>query len=129
MTIGSRSQELRLGYAPPGSMSITHSGALASVVIPTWNGAHLLPDCLDTLRAQTYGPLEVVVADGASADGTAALLRDRYPEVRLVQLLSNRGFSGNVNAGIRAARGEHILLLNNDAQADPDWVAASVATL
>ena len=69
---------------------------LASVVVPSLNGAHLLPDCLDSLVSQSYANLEVVVADGASTDGTVALLAQRYPSVRLVRLPRNLGFSGNV---------------------------------
>jgi GT2 family glycosyltransferase len=104
-------------------------GPLASVVVPTWNGAHLLPACLDSLRQQTYAPIEVLVADGASTDATAELLRQAYPDVRLVQLRRNRGFAGNVNAGLRASRGEVVCLLNNDAQAEPDWLAVCVEAL
>jgi GT2 family glycosyltransferase len=102
---------------------------LASVIVPTWNGAHLLPACLDSLLSQTYAPLEVIVADGASTDSTVDLLAGRYQDVRLVRLRKNRGFAGNVNAGIRAARGETILLLNNDAHAERDWVLACIETL
>jgi len=102
---------------------------LASVIVPTLNGAHLLPDCLDSLLRQTYPTLEVIVADGASTDGTASLLTRAYPGVRLLRLRRNAGFSGNVNAGLRAARGEVVCLLNNDAQAEPDWIAICVDTL
>ncbi len=102
---------------------------LASVIVPTLNGAHLLPACLDSLVQQTYSNLEVIVADGASTDGTVALLTGEYPTVRLLSLRRNLGFTGNVNAGLRAARGDVLCLLNNDAQADPDWVRMCVETL
>jgi GT2 family glycosyltransferase len=102
---------------------------LASVIVPSLNGAHLLPECLDSLRRQSYAPLEVIVADGASTDSTCELLAQQYPDVRLLRLRRNRGFSGNVNVGIRAARGEVVLLLNNDARAEPEWVASCVQTL
>ncbi len=102
---------------------------LASVIVPTLNGAHLLPACLNSLLGQSYPNLEVIVADGASTDGTVALLTSRYPAVRLLRLRRNRGFSGNVNAGLRAARGDVLCLLNNDAQAEADWVSVCVATL
>jgi GT2 family glycosyltransferase len=102
---------------------------LASVIVPTLNGAHLLPACLDSLLAQSYGYLEVIVADGASTDGTASLLATAYPQVRLLRLRRNGGFSGNVNAGLRAARGEVLCLLNNDARAASDWVEACVDAL
>jgi GT2 family glycosyltransferase len=93
------------------------------------NGAHLLPDCLDSLVRQSYPNVEVIVADGASVDDTASLLTRAYPSIRLLRLRRNAGFSGNVNAGLRAARGEVLCLLNNDAQAEPDWVATCVETL
>jgi GT2 family glycosyltransferase len=92
-------------------------------VIPNWNGARYLRACLDSLRAQTHQPLEILVVDGASMDDSRALVASEYPEVRLVALHENRGFAGNVNAGIRAARGEIVALLNNDAEADPAWLA------
>jgi GT2 family glycosyltransferase len=102
---------------------------LVSVIIPTWNGAALLPACLDAVRAQTYPRLETIVVDNASTDETAALLCQRYPEVRVLVLPENRGLTGAVNAGIRAAAGEIIALLNNDAEAEPAWVASLAGAL
>src|SRR6202165_1342226 len=78
---------------------------------------------------QSYPNVEIIVADGASTDGTPSLLASAYPTARLLRLRRNAGFSGNVNAGFRAARGEVLCLLNNDAQAEPDWVAVCVDTL
>lgn len=95
---------------------------LISVVIPNWNGAHHLPTCLGALRGQSYKRFEVIVVDNGSRDGSVALLKRDYPEVRLVALEENRGFAGGVNAGIRQAKGEIIALLNNDTSADPDWL-------
>lgn len=102
---------------------------LASVIVPTYNGAHLLEACLRSLVAQSYREVEVIVADGASRDATPGVVARACPTARLVRLERNRGFSGNVNAGIRAARGDVICLLNNDAEADPDWIAACVDAL
>jgi GT2 family glycosyltransferase len=99
---------------------------LVSVVIPNWNGAAYLPACLESLRGQTYASFEVIAADNASTDGSQELLRDDYPEVRLVQLPENRGFTGAANAGIEAARGEVVALLNNDTEVEPGWLAAIV---
>jgi GT2 family glycosyltransferase len=101
---------------------------LVSVIVPSLNGAHLLPDCLDSLASQSYAKLEVIVADGASTDDTPVLVQ-RYPDVRLLRLRRNLGFTGNVNAGLRAARGDVLCLLNNDATADTEWVSACVETL
>jgi GT2 family glycosyltransferase len=102
---------------------------LASVIVPTLNGAHLLPDCLDSLTRQSYATLEVIVVDGASTDATSGLLARAYPDVRLLRLRRNAGFAGNVNAGLRAARGDVLCLFNNDAWAEPEWVETCVETL
>ncbi|MBP8974140.1 MAG: glycosyltransferase family 2 protein [Anaerolineae bacterium] len=101
---------------------------MVSVVIPNWNGAHFLPGCLDSLRRQDYAPLEILVADNASSDGSRDLLNERYPDVTLLALPENRGFTGACNAGMAAARGEIVVLLNNDTEVDPGWVSAIVDT-
>lgn len=102
---------------------------LVSVIIPNWNGARFLPACLEAIRRQTYRRLEVIVADNASQDESVALLRRTYPEVKIVALAENRGFAGGVNVGLRASRGEILLLLNNDTEADSAWVSELVRAL
>lgn len=104
----------------------TQHPALFSVIIPNWNGAKFLPTCLDALGRQTYPNIEVIVADNASTDGSQALLQSQYPQVKLVQLPKNEGFTGACNAGIRAAKGDYVSLLNNDTEVDEDWAAAVV---
>jgi len=79
---------------------------------------------LDALNRQTYANIEVIVADNASSDGSQALITRQYPQVKLVQLPENRGFTGACNAGIRAASGDYIALLNNDTEVDAGWVSA-----
>ncbi|HHN94347.1 MAG TPA: glycosyltransferase family 2 protein, partial [Anaerolineae bacterium] len=98
-----------------------------SVVIPNWNGARHLPACLDSLRRQTYPRLEVIVADNGSNDDSLALLARDYPWARVLPLGENRGFAGACNAGMRAAQGAVVILLNNDTEAAPDWVEEVVA--
>jgi GT2 family glycosyltransferase len=93
-----------------------------SVIIPSWNGVTLLPPCLDSLRAQTYRPFEVWVADSASSDETVAVVRRDYPEVHLIPLAENRGYSGAVNAGIAQAQGTLIAILNQDLVVAPGWL-------
>jgi GT2 family glycosyltransferase len=102
---------------------------LVSVIIPNWNGARFLPDCLNALRRQTYGHIETIVVDNGSRDESLPLLQRDFPEVRALPLDENRGFAGGVNAGIRAAQGQVIALLNNDTEADPHWVAELVRAL
>lgn len=99
---------------------------LISVIIPNWNGGKFLPTCLDALARQTHPQVEVIVADNASHDGSQALIREQYPVVKLVELSENRGFTGACNAGIEAAQGQYIALLNNDTEVDPGWAAAVI---
>ncbi len=96
-----------------------------SVIIPNWNGAHHLPVCLESLQQQSYPNIEVIVVDNASEDESLAILQ-RYPEVRVLPQATNLGFTGACNAGLRAASGEILILLNNDTETHPDWVSTVV---
>jgi hypothetical protein len=107
---------------------ISPAPPVVSVVVVTWQGAHLLPACLDSLRRQTV-PHTVLVVDNASTDGTGQLLAERYPEVRVVRTGANLGFAGGVQAGLEAVVTPYVALLNNDAVADPDWLAVLVHAL
>jgi GT2 family glycosyltransferase len=93
-----------------------------SVIIPNWNGLRFLPVCLGSLRAQTHLPLEVILADSASSDGSLEFVRHEFPEVQVTAMPANRGFTGACNAGIAQARGDWVALLNQDAEADPRWL-------
>jgi GT2 family glycosyltransferase len=70
---------------------------------------------------------EVIVVDNGSTDGSLGLLERGYPDVRVLPLGENRGFAGACNAGIRAARGRFILLLNNDTEVDTQWLEQVLA--
>ncbi len=95
---------------------------MISVVVTNYNGRHYLPDCLSSLALQTCRDFETIVVDNASTDGSAEFVEEHYPEVRIVRNRENLGFAGGTNAGIRAARGEYILTLNNDTRADPHFM-------
>jgi GT2 family glycosyltransferase len=100
-----------------------------SVVTVNHNGAHHLPDLLQSLRAQTFRDFEVLLVDNASSDGSVALLRRRYPWVRVVEAPTNSGFVGGNNLGFDAAHGELFALLNNDTAVEPRWLEALVAEM
>lgn len=100
-----------------------------SVVIPNWNGAHLLPACLDSLRRQTFRDFLVAVVDNGSTDGSRELLRTHYPEAAVIALPENVGFAAGVNAGIRGTRGEYVVLLNNDTEVAEDWLEQLVGAM
>lgn len=100
-------------------MSLTYS-----VIIPNYNGAKFLPGCLDSIAAQTLPPLETIVVDDASTDNSVALIREKYGWVKLIARERNGLFAAAANQGIDAAKGDIIVLFNNDAEADPGWLAA-----
>ncbi len=102
-----------------------------SIIVPTYNGKALLATCLPALRAQSYPAdrYEVIVVDDASSDGTAAYLASDFPAVRVVALAQNSGFIAACNAGVAVARGEILVLLNNDTEAEAGWLAALVDAL
>lgn len=99
-----------------------------SVIIPHWNGRQHLHDCLTSLRQQTFADHEVILVDNGSTDGSQEYVRSEFPEVILVELGENRGFTGACNAGYAASRGEFVCLLNNDTETDPQWTEVLVDT-
>lgn len=103
--------------------------ARVAVIIPNYNGAKLLPVCLDSLEGQSFRDFETVVVDNGSIDDSDGLLRDRYPWATVIGLPRNLGFAAAVNAGISGTESEFVALLNNDAEADPGWLATLVAAL
>ena len=110
---------------------------MIAVVVPNWNGAARLPACIGSLAAQTCTEIEIVVVDNGSVDDSLAVLDRLAAEVAPVVLTvvrnaENLGFAGGVNRGITVAldRGARaVALFNNDAVAEPDWLAALVAEL
>jgi GT2 family glycosyltransferase len=94
-----------------------------SVVIPCHNGVELTRACLQTLLAQTAPPDEILIVDNASDDATTALADEFGPPVRVLRQPRNLGFAGGVNAGLRAASGDELLVVNNDTQAANNLIA------
>jgi GT2 family glycosyltransferase len=93
-----------------------------SVIIVNWNGLAYLPDCLDSLAAQTFDDFEVVLVDNGSEDGSVSLVKEHYPWVKVFPLPQNTGFAAGNNHGLEHAAGEYIVTLNNDTRAEPDWL-------
>ncbi|MFA6364934.1 MAG: glycosyltransferase [Candidatus Paceibacterota bacterium] len=102
------------------------------VLIPSFNGKHLLEECLRALEAQTYHTFHIVVADDASTDGTQEYLHSHFPQVEILTLPQNRGFSHTVNEGFLYIQNKYnppfVAILNNDTHADTKWLASLIAT-
>jgi GT2 family glycosyltransferase len=93
------------------------------VVIPTYNRADLLLDCLEHLERQVE-PHTAIVVDNGSSDRTVALVRERFANVRLVELPENLGFGPAINRALASAEGEILVLINNDVNVQPGFLSA-----
>ncbi len=97
------------------------TSGLASIIILNWNGKDLLAEGLPSVleAVETDGrPHEVIVVDNGSSDGSVEYLSDNFPGVRILPLPKNLGFAEGNNFGIRAARHDIVVLLNNDMVVD-----------
>lgn len=95
---------------------------LISAVVLNWNGYQVLDNCLRSLYNQTYRPLEIIVVDNASTDGSVDFLRGKFRDIHLIINERNLGFGAGNNIGIRASQGKYIMILNNDTRLDPKCV-------
>ncbi len=102
---------------------------MIDLIIPNYNGAALLPTCLNALRKQTRQDFQITIVDDGSTDNSPTLLAVEYPEVQVVHMAQNRGLATAVNAGIAATSGAIVVLLNNDTEATPTWLAELVGAL
>lgn len=94
-----------------------------SVIVCSLNGERVLPTCLRSALASRGIDFEVIVVDNGSSDATPILVERDFPAVRLLRAPRNLGFAGGNNLGLRAARGEFLLLLNDDTELPPDCLA------
>ena len=95
---------------------------LTSVVIPNYNGIRYLKNCLLSLQKCEGEDFEVIVVDNGSTDGSDLLPDSLKLNVRLIKLNENTGFAHAVNVGIREAKGEYVILLNNDTEVESGFV-------
>jgi GT2 family glycosyltransferase len=105
------------------------SSAKVSVIIPNWNGCKWLDGCLNALKSQDYRDFEVLVVDDASTDGSTDHLEERFPDVRVLQLVEHHGFARAVNAGIRATSSDYVILLNNDTVPSTSFIGNLVSAM
>lgn len=140
------------GHDPQSQQGLSQAILVRAVVV-TWNGAALLPACLDSLVNQTIpaGSLEILVVDNGSTDGTLKLLAEQYPDIRVLALPENLGFAGGVAAGtadlltegglwvveaeqrsgsgLETTRPQYVALLNNDARFEPDAIGQLITAI
>lgn len=108
-------------------MTTEQSNNVVSVIIANWNGAEHLRVCLPSLRAQSYGAIEIVVVDNASSDDSAAVGSEFG--VTWLQLKENIGLGRALNRGAQVASGRFLLFVNNDMRFDERFVSLLVQHL
>ena len=109
-------------------MTATAARPVVSAIVLNWNGGSAVEAAVASLLAQTLRAIEIIVVDNASQDGSDAAVAARFGDaITLIRNPRNLGFGGGNNVGLRAARGEYALLLNNDAEADPALAEELVA--
>lgn len=89
---------------------------LLSIIIVNFNGKRFLADCLDSIMEHVTCVYEIILVDNASSDDSCAFMHERYPTIQLVESKVNTGFTGGNNLGVKHARGNMLLLLNNDTK-------------
>lgn len=95
-----------------------------SILIPTFNGRHLLAECLPSLSASDYPKqlFDIIVFDNGSSDGTAEFLRQEYPEVKVLRSETNLFFAPAINRAAEHSQSEVVVFLNNDMRVEPTWL-------
>ena len=98
---------------------------LVSVVILTWNRKDDLLETVAELKESTYAPIEIIVVDNGSNDGTQEAINEKFPQVNFVRLEKNVGIAG-YNIGMKKARGEYVVLLDSDSFPDRSGIERMV---
>ncbi len=105
-------------------------GKLVSVIVTTWNSYALTKQCLESISSRTsYSPLELIVVDNGSRDGSIQKLEKEFRNARFIKNRSNKGFPYALNQGYREAKGHYIAYLNNDAFVTEGWLESLMKTL
>jgi GT2 family glycosyltransferase len=102
---------------------------LVSVIVLNHNGLDFLSKCLPTVEKTEYAPIEIIVADNHSSDGSVDYVRKHHPQVTVLALDDNYGYTGAYNRAVPQSKGEIVAFLNNDTEVDPHWLDQAVELL
>jgi len=100
-----------------------------AVVILSWNGASYLREFLPSVLRSSYPNLELIVADNDSSDESVSLLKESFPQVRLIQNGANLGFAAGYNKALKEVDADYYVLLNQDVEIEPGWIEPLVEAL
>ncbi len=99
------------------------------IIIVNWNGKSLLTECLVGINRQTYKKFSITVVDNGSNDGSVDYIKCNFPNVNIIGLTKNFGFSTANNIALKNVQTEFVALLNNDAVPHPEWLENNVTAL
>ncbi len=95
---------------------------MVTIIIVNWNGQKYLSGCLNSLKNQVYQDFEIVMVDNGSVDGSIKFVQKHFPEVKIVQMPKNVGYSAGMNAGMERSESKYVIALNNDTTVEPYWL-------
>ncbi|PJA42922.1 hypothetical protein CO176_00990 [Candidatus Woesebacteria bacterium CG_4_9_14_3_um_filter_39_10] len=102
----------------------------SSVIIPNYNGEKLLtenlPLVIKAMNNPANGICEIIVVDDGSWDGSVRLIKEKFPQVKVIKHKINRGFSASINTGVRGSSGDLLVLLNSDVIPDEDFLISTL---
>jgi GT2 family glycosyltransferase len=100
-----------------------------SIIIVTYNNAKEIQNCINSVLKQAFEPFEIIIVDNASADNTVNLIRESFPDIRIIRNQDNIGFGGGNNTGVKHASGDIIVFLNPDTIVLSGWLEELVNSL
>jgi len=95
---------------------------LVSVIVLNYNAGELLLNCIESIKKSAYKNLEIIVVDNISTDKSQKICKEKYPDIKLIQNNENFGYCEGNNIGIRAAKGDYIIILNPDTIVKSNWI-------
>ncbi|TWI81967.1 glycosyltransferase family 2 protein [Chitinophaga japonensis] len=100
-----------------------------AVVILNWNGKGFLEKFLPSVCRSSYGNLQLYLADNASSDDSVAFVQEHFPQVKIIRNPKNNGFAGGYNQALQQVQADIYVLLNQDVEVEPGWIAPVVALM
>lgn len=101
---------------------------LVSIIITNYNGKKYLIECIELLKSNFFSDFEIIIVDNSSSDGSVSLLKENYPQIKVLELDKNFGLSIASNFGRKFATGKYLFFYNNDTIADKEMLSELVKT-